>query len=149
MQWRQTPRHPPAGERALSPAAFVYLLAWLLGVRINWNPPALLGVSVFSTFSLVMACIVKTRERFMGIGQIMTMPLFFASNAIYPLDMMPTWLRVVARFNPLTYQVDAIRSLMVRGGGGVSGLPLDWGVMPVILAILTAVGARLYRGLVL
>ncbi|MGZ5764908.1 MAG: hypothetical protein ACXWHZ_16545 [Usitatibacter sp.] len=31
----------------------------------------------------------KTRERFMGIGQVLTMPLFFASNAIYPLDMMP------------------------------------------------------------
>jgi ABC-2 type transport system permease protein len=146
-----------AGGRALSQAAFVYLLAWLLGVKLNWHPLALVGVAVtviigaavFSTFSLVMACIVKTRERFMGIGQIMTMPLFFASNAIYPIDMMPTWLRVVARFNPLTYQVDAIRSLMVRGGSSASGLPLDWGVMLAILAVLTVIGARLYRGLVL
>jgi len=43
-----------------------------------------LGAALFSTFSLVIACIVKTRERFMGIGQVLTMPLFFASNAIYP-----------------------------------------------------------------
>jgi ABC-2 type transport system permease protein len=70
----------------------VYLLAWLLGVKINWQPGALGGVNVavllgaaaFSTLSLIAACIVKTRERFMGIGQPLTMPLFFASNTVYP-----------------------------------------------------------------
>ena len=36
-------------------------------------------------FSLIIACLVKTRERFMGIGQILTMPLFFDSDAIYLL----------------------------------------------------------------
>ena len=45
----------------------------------------MLGSAVFSTFSLIIACLVKSRERFMGIGQVLTMPLFFASNAIYPL----------------------------------------------------------------
>jgi ABC-2 type transport system permease protein len=144
-----------AGGRALSQAVFIYALAWLLGVRVNWNPLAMLGTAVtvivgaatFSTFSLVVACIVKTRERFMGIGQVLTMPLFFASNAIYPIAVMPVWLRVVARVNPLTYQVDAIRSLMVRGGSSVYGLGVDWGAMLVILVLLTALGARLYRGL--
>ena len=50
---------------------------------------------LFSTLSLIIACIVKTRERFMGIGQVLTMPIFFASNAIYPLSLMPAWLRAV------------------------------------------------------
>lgn len=146
-----------AGGRALSQAAFIYALACLLGVRINWNPLAVagvavtvvLGAAVFSTFSLAVACIVKTRERFMGIGQVLTMPMFFASNAIYPVDVMPVWLRAIARFNPLTYQVDAIRSLMVRGGSSAYGLPVDWAAMTVVLVVLTAIGARLYRGLVL
>lgn len=146
-----------AGGRAITQAAFIYVLASLLGVRINWSPLAMAGVAVtviigaavFSTFSLVIACIVKTRERFMGIGQVLTMPMFLASNAIYPIGMMPVWLRAVARFNPLTYQVDAIRSLMVRGGSSAYGLAADWGVMLAILTILTATGARLYRGLVL
>ena len=53
-----------------------------------------LGAACFSTFSLIIACLVKTRERFMGIGQVLTMPLFFASNAIYPVSMMPRWLQV-------------------------------------------------------
>ena len=80
-------------------------------IRINWNPLAIAGVlfavalgsAVFSTFSLIIACIVKSRERFMGIGQVLTMPLFFASSAIYPLAMMPRWLQGVAHLNPLTY----------------------------------------------
>ena len=113
-----------AGVRALSQALIVYLLALALGVGINLNPLSILGVvaiialgsALFSTFSLIIACIVKTRERFMGIGQVLTMPIFFASNAIYPLSLMPAWLRVVSRANPLTYQVDALRALMLVEG---------------------------------
>src|SRR6266446_4902454 len=84
-----------AGVRGLSQAVIVYLLALILGVQMNWNPLALLevvvivilGAACFSTFSLIIACLVKTRERFMGIGQVLTMPLFFASNAIYPVTI--------------------------------------------------------------
>jgi hypothetical protein len=59
---------------------------------------------------------VKTRERFMGIGQLRTMPIFFASNAIYPISIMPAWLRTVSSFNPLTYEVDGLRAIMLAGG---------------------------------
>ncbi|HVN16346.1 MAG TPA: ABC transporter permease, partial [Anaerolineales bacterium] len=97
-----------AGIRGLSQAIIIYMLALVLGVKVNWNPLALFGVliavmlgaALFSTFSLIIACIVKTREKFMGIGQVMTMPLFFASNAIYPISMMPGWLQVISRVNP-------------------------------------------------
>jgi ABC-2 type transport system permease protein len=105
-----------------------------------------LASALFSTFSLVIACLVKTRERFMGIGQVLTMPLFFASNAIYPLAMMPHWLQLVARGNPLTYVVDALRMFMV--GGGALGLGLDFAVVTGTLAILVAIAARLYPTLV-
>jgi ABC-2 type transport system permease protein len=91
-----------------------------------------LGSAIFSTFSLIIACIVKTRERFMGIGQVLTMPLFFASNAIYPLDIMPQWLRFVAHINPLTYLVDALRGLMVAGGRSLYGFAADIGVLVLV-----------------
>lgn len=107
-----------------------------------------LGASVFSTFSLIAACIVKSRERFMGIGQVLTMPLFFASNAIYPLEMMPTWLRWLSRVNPLTYQVDALRGLMIEGGHSGFGLGLDLLVQGLILTILVAIAAKLYPNIV-
>jgi len=141
-----------AGVRALSQVIIIYALAVLIGIGINWNPinltlvavVAILASALFSTFSLIIASLVKTRERFMGIGQILTMPLFFASNAIYPLSMMPSWLQVAARVNPLTYAVDAIRGLMITGGTSTYGVGLDLSVLFVGVVILILIGAKLY-----
>jgi ABC-2 type transport system permease protein len=141
-----------AGIRAITQALIIFLLSLILGVHINWNPLSLLyvllvvvlGASFFSTFSLIIACIVKTRERFMGIGQILTMPLFFASNAIYPISIMPGWLQVVSKINPLTYMVDAIRSMMIVGGTSSTGFGPDIIVLVISTAILVLIGARLY-----
>jgi ABC-2 type transport system permease protein len=141
-----------ASERGLSQAVIIYLLALLIGVHINWALPAMLGVvlvvilgaGLFSTFSLIIACLVRTRERFMGVGQLLTMPLFFASNAIYPISIMPSWLQAIAQVNPLTYEVDALRSLMVIGGTPVYGIVVDLVALLASTALLVVVAARLY-----
>jgi ABC-2 type transport system permease protein len=145
-----------AGVRGLTQAIIIYVLALLLGVEVDWGPFALLGVLVivvlgsafFSTFSLIIACLVKTRERFMGIGQLLTMPLFFASNAIYPVSIMPMWLQVVAHVNPLTYEVDALRALMLSGGVSFFGLGIDFGVLVAATILLVIVGGWLYPNVV-
>ena len=72
------------------------------------------------------------------------MPIFFASNAICPIDIMPPWLRAVAQVNPLTYEVDALCALMLRGDPSVFGIGLGFAVLVVVLAALIAVAARLY-----
>lgn len=141
-----------ASLRGLSQMVIIYALAWLLGVDLNWNPLALagvlcaviLGAALFSTLSLIIASVVKTRERFMGIGQVLTMPLFFASNAIYPAAMMPLWLQAVARANPLTYEVDALRALMLTGGFSAFGLGTDFTVLLAAVAIMVVIGGKLY-----
>jgi ABC-2 type transport system permease protein len=141
-----------AGIRALSQALVVYALALLLGVKINLHPLHILGVAaaivlgsaLFATLSLIIACIVKTRERFMGIGQVLTMPIFFASNAIYPLSLMPAWLRVASHVNPLIYEVDALRALMLRDVASDYGLCLDFSVLLAVTALLTILAARMY-----
>ena len=145
-----------ASIRGLAQGVVIYALAALLGVRINWNPLALFGVAIavvlgaatFSTFSLIIACWVKTRERFMGIGQVLTMPLFFASNAIYPISLMPGWLKVVAHVNPLSYEVDALRSLMLVQGTSVFGLGVDYGILLASTTILVILGAIIYPNVV-
>jgi len=142
-----------AGVRALSQAIIVYVLAVFLGVDLSLKPLQIIGVcgiiilgsALFSTLSLIIACIVKTRERFMGIGQVLTMPIFFASNAIYPLSLMPPWLRILSRTNPLTYEVDALRALMLTVGQSEYGLATDFGVLLLVTAILTAIAARMYE----
>lgn len=146
-----------AGVRALSQAVIIYAVALLLGVKLSWHPLALagvlgvvmLGAALFATFSLIIACLVKTRERFMGIGQLLTMPLFFASNAIYPIGLMPEWLRVLSRVNPLSYEVDALRALMLQSGVSTFGLPTDFAVLLLTTAVLVVVGAYLYPRVVL
>ncbi len=138
--------------RSLCQMILVYVLAFLLGVQLRWGVGSIAGVAIavmmgsaiFSTFSLIAACIVKSRERFMGIGQVLTMPLFFASNAIYPLSMMPGWLRSIAVVNPLTYQVDALRRLMIEGGASVYGLPVDFAAQLLAFAVLVAIATKLY-----
>ena len=140
------------GVRALPQSILVYVLAAILGVKIDWNPLALIGVltaillgaAAFSAFSLIIALLVKTRERFMGIGQVLTMPFFFASSAIYPISIMPGWLKVIAHGNPLTYEVDALRALMLSGGTSSFGLALDFGVLASVTIVLVIIAGRLY-----
>jgi ABC-2 type transport system permease protein len=144
-----------AGVRGLPQAVIIYVLAAVLGVRLSIHPAGLLcvvalvllGSAVFSTFSLIVACLVKTRERFMGIGQLLTMPLFFASNAIYPLELMPGWLRTVARVNPLSYFVDGLRATMLTSGTSHFGIGVDLAVAAGLLTALVLIAARLYPGL--
>ena len=76
------------------------------------------------------------------------MPLFFASNAIYPLEMMPRWLQSLSRVNPLTYQVDALRGLMIQGGQSRFGLSFDFLIQGLILTVLVAIAAKLYPNIV-
>ena len=141
-----------SGVRGLSQAIIVYLLSFALGIDISLSPGNFLGAAamivigsaLFSTFSLIVACIVKTRDRFMGIGQVLTMPIFFASNAIYPIDIMPGWLRAVSMANPLTYQVDALRALMICGSASVYGIGVDVAVLAGFTAVFTLIAARLY-----
>ena len=146
-----------AGVRALAQAVIVCIVAAALGVDLRFDlvpltgvvVTVILGAAVFATFSLIIACLVKTRERFMGIGLLLTMPLFFASNAIYPIAIMPTVLRWFARANPLTYQVDILRTLMLKNGRSTFGLPLDFAVLTGSLVVLIAIAARLYPRVVL
>ncbi len=145
------------GVRSLVQAVVVALLALALGVKLRWEllPLAgvvlliVLGAAVFSTFSLIVACVVKTRERFMGIGQVLTMPLFFASNAIDPTSIMPGWLRAISHVNPLTYQVDGLRSLLLAGTAIAGGaLAVDLAVLAAVLLVLVILAARIYPNIV-
>ncbi len=140
------------GLRALAQAAMVYVIAVLIGVHVRLDPLSLVGVALvvvlgsaaFATFSLIIACLVRSRERFMGIGQVLTMPLFFASSAVYPLAIMPDWLKAISQVNPLTYQVDALRAMMVSGTSPTFPIALDLAVLTGTTVVLIAIAARLY-----
>ena len=130
-----------AGVRAVSQVVVVLVLASVLGVRFHWQPLGLLGAaaavmlgsSFFASLSMTIAGLVRTRERLMGIGQAITMPLFFASNALYPTDIMPAWVRAITHVNPLSYEVNALRQLLL-------GLPGNLAADFAALLLAAAVG---------
>ncbi len=107
--------------RSLCQLVVVLTLALCLGIHLQWSPVrvagllgfVILGSAFFSGLSMVIAAIVKTRDRMMGIGQLVTMPLFFASSALYPVSIMPQWLQVFAKLNPMSYLVDGLRGLLL------------------------------------
>jgi ABC-2 type transport system permease protein len=133
--------------RAVAQVVVVLVVAALLGVGLTANPAKLLGSAAavalgtvfFSCLSMTIAGLVMSRERLMGIGQAITMPLFFASNALYPVAIMPTWLRALSAVNPLSYEVSALRGLLI---GAPTHLVLDFAVLLVaaVVGVLTASG---------
>ncbi|MCX5059897.1 ABC transporter permease [Streptomyces sp. NBC_00452] len=140
-----------AGVKSLIQAVVVVLIAALLGVALTWNPLKLLGVAgivilgsaFFSCLSMSIAGIVLSRDRLMGIGQAITMPLFFGSNALYPVSIMPGWLQAISKINPLSYQVDALCGLLL---GTHAHVALDFGVLLVAAALgITAASSLLGR----
>ncbi|MFF8732743.1 ABC transporter permease [Streptomyces sp. NPDC015171] len=140
-----------AGVKSLIQAVVVIVIAALLGVALTWNPLKLLGVAAavvlasvfFSCLSMTIAGIVLSRDRLMGIGQAITMPLFFGSNALYPVSVMPGWLQAVSKVNPLSYQVDALRGLLL---GTPAHLAADFAVLVVAAGLgITAASALLGR----
>ena len=134
-----------AGIRALVQVVVVLILSTILGVALTENPLRILGAfaivmmgaGFFACLSMTIAGVVLKRDRLMGIGQMITMPLFFASSALYPVSIMPGWLRVLSRVNPLSYEVDALRGLLIHSH---AHLPLDFGVLAlaVIVGVTTA-----------
>jgi ABC-2 type transport system permease protein len=137
-----------AGVRAMSQVIIVLVLSAILRIGLNWNPLHLLaalllvviGSAFFSMLSVTLAGIVLSRDRLMGIGQAITMPLFFASNALYPVHLMPGWLQVISAFNPLSYEVDGLRGVLLNTS---SHLAEDFLILVVALVIMITAASSL------
>jgi ABC-2 type transport system permease protein len=141
-----------AGVRALAQVVVVLVLSASLGVALTSNPVEILGAFVivmlgaafFSCLSMTVAGLVLKRDRLMGIGQMITMPLFFASNALYPVSIMPGWLRALSKVNPLSYEVDALRGMLIRAP---AHLGEDFLVLVIAVVVGVATAASLVRRL--
>jgi ABC-2 type transport system permease protein len=143
-----------AGVRSVIQALVVFILAVIIRVHLILTPVSVIGVLIiiiltgmcFSGLSIFLASFFKTRERIMGIGQAIMMPLFFASSAIYPIDVMPTWLKVIARINPLSYIVDAMRALLVTTD--YSHIVMDFGITILATALLVALASTSFSRII-
>ncbi len=143
-----------AGIRAIFQALVIIPVALLIGVR--FFPNALYFVLAFfiifltsagfAALSICIASFMKTRERFMGIGQAITMPLFFASNALYPIALMPEAIQYFAVINPMSYSVDAVRALMISGS--LASVPADVAAILIFDLLMFFLASRMLRRII-
>ncbi|MGC8849282.1 MAG: ABC transporter permease, partial [Candidatus Bathyarchaeia archaeon] len=128
-----------AALRAMFQSTIILGLAALLGLKLSetFTPLNLLGVytAVFllsmglSSLFLALALRSTRHETQMAIVNLINMPLMFASNIFFPINMMPGWMQTIARVNPVSYLTDAVRQLTV--------LRLD---VPTLIADFTYLG---------
>jgi len=135
-----------AGVRGLLQSIVIVFIAFLLGVTFAVGIINIFGIIIvivlsstcFACLSIVFASFLRKRERFMGVIQLITMPLFFASNALYPIELMPKALQYVTLFNPLYYVVDSLRCLLITNN--LSSVPLHIGVLLLITIFFVLAG---------
>lgn len=98
-------------------------MAVLLGVRVASGLPGLLLLLLIAVLltagltavSLGLAFLFKSHGEFFAITGFLTLPAIFLSSALAPLELMPFWMQIIARLNPMTYAIDAARALIVGG----------------------------------
>ncbi len=138
--------------RSLLQAAIVLGFAFLLGLTLgpDFSPINLLGVfaSLFliglglSSFFISIAVRSTRWETQMAVMNLVNLPLLFASNALFPTTLMPSWLQPVTQINPITYATDAIRQLVLYPID-VPQLIFDFAYLGAFAAIFTVVGILL------
>ena len=92
----------------------------------------------FSGISVMVAATAKSQETFWGIINLLGIPLFMISPALFPLELLPEWLAGLAKLNPATYTILMVREMMT---GVPSGVPtaLSLGILGVFVAVVVAV----------
>ncbi len=112
-----------AAVQGLFQAVVIIIVALLFGVRFQSGFLGILMILliagllsfILAGFSLALSVRIKTIETLMAVINLFMMPLMFASNALFPLKVMPKWLQVIAKINPITYAIMPMRNLTVKG----------------------------------
>jgi ABC-2 type transport system permease protein len=134
---------------ALQTALILAIGVGFLGVDLTGNWPEIVGVVAlgavtFVSIGYVIASFARTEEAANGMTSVVQFPLMFLSGIFFPLEIMPTWLRTIATFMPLTYLGDALRQVMV-GGTPFVPLGVDVAILGGWLVVCLAISARFFR----
>ena len=128
-----------AGLRSMFQATIILILAVIFGLQVSstFTPLNIFGVyaAIFllsvglSSVFLALALRSTRQETQMAIVNLINLPLMFASNSLFPISMMPDWIQVIVRVNPVSYLTDALRQLVI--------LPLDSSLLMFDLTYLS------------
>jgi len=134
--------------RGLVQSAIVFLIAVLLGLDLSHVTIfGLLGTFAalflmmlgLSSLFIMLAIRSTSWESQMAIMNLLNLPLLFASNALFPTRLMPSWLQPVARVNPISYATDVARQLLL-GSPGMASLAFDYAYLGCFAVLLSVLG---------
>lgn len=136
-------------------ALIILAISLLLGVHVGTG--ILGGIAIifiamllavgFAGISVIIATVATTSEAFWGIVNLIGLPLVFVSSALFPPALMPGWLAATTKYNPLTYAVDAIQSLMTPSFRTTIGVTpeIDVLIITAFDVIMLLVSTYLFR----
>jgi ABC-2 type transport system permease protein len=130
--------------KVVAQATFVLIIAFFLGIHMAMN---LLSIAYIYVLTILLALVfvgisiamsVKVElTAFQFVNGLINFPVFFLSGAFYPIESLPLWLKDIVYFNPLTYAVNGLRAVMIKGTSLFLVLPDVFVV--AIFAILTQI----------
>jgi ABC-2 type transport system permease protein len=138
--------------RVLAQAVVIVLIALAMGVGFATGfagfvtAIAIIALMVlgFAGLSNILALRIREHQLFMMVINFLTLPLMFLSDALMPMEMLPGWLQTVARYNPVTYAADGIRTLMNTGFDGVV-LGKSFLVLGGVALVMMGIATILFR----
>jgi len=141
--------------RSLIQAAIVVVLAWLLGIQFGAVFSILSLLVAFAALflmclglsSLFLAIAIRSTkwETQMAVVNLLNLPLIFTSNALFPTAFMPSWLKTISEFNPITYGTDVARQMIINStvklyGIGPGHLLFDFAFLAGFATVFATVG---------
>ena len=138
--------------KSLFQAVIILIVGVLMGARFAPQPLGWLGGLVlvsgfglgFSGLALAVASATDNPGAYHAMIMLLNLPLLFLSNALYPLDALPTWMRIGALINPTTYVIDGVRQTLLRDGAAMAGGDvLSLWVCFVVIIVFAALGMLL------
>ncbi|HUL61932.1 MAG TPA: ABC transporter permease, partial [Methanocella sp.] len=125
----------------------ILAMALLLGVKMPGVPELAAVYLALAAFGVLVSAaattaglLVADHDSYSAINTLISMPLFFASSALMPYDQMPAWLRAVASLNPVSYAIDATRSLFA-GAADLTGIA----ALALLGLIVVAISVYVFR----
>ena len=134
--------------RSLIQASIVLMVAILLGMDVsNLTIAGILGtffalflmVLGFSSLFVMLALRSTSWETQMALMNLLNLPLLFASNAMFPAALMPSWLQPIVKVNPISYATDISRQLLL-GATGMASLSFDFLYLGTFAVAFASIG---------
>ena len=103
-----------------------------------------IGIATFRAMGMIVAAVVNSMQENQIVIQLLYMPMLFLSGATFPVEIMPTWLQVVAQFLPASYLYSGVQGILFHGEN-LAANAIPAAALLLAMGVGTFVSAKLFR----